>query len=187
MGDMAATAIIDEILDAFLTDQRERLSARTMHNYETVVDLLRDSLNGYGPNTLEYAEHQRWEQAFHAGDIEAFCHLFGPEHILGRTVPTSRGKSLRGRTARGVRDGRAEGTRSGARCASAGPSGKERVEARPQDPRHEDGSLPDAQRVCQLPPAPPLAPESSGAVAEWSVRADSRPASLSRRPPASPG
>ena len=82
-GDMAATAIIDEVLDAFLSDQRARLSARTMRNYEDVVDLLLDSLNGYGPNTLESADHRRWEQAFHAGDMEAFCHLFGPEHILG--------------------------------------------------------------------------------------------------------
>ncbi len=49
----------------------------------TSFDLLRDSLNGYGPNTQESADHQRWEQAFHAGDMEAFCHLFGPEHILG--------------------------------------------------------------------------------------------------------
>lgn len=40
-------------------------------------------MNGYGPDTLESADHQRWEQAFHAGDMEAFCHLFGPEHILG--------------------------------------------------------------------------------------------------------
>jgi len=83
MGGMAATATIDEVLDAFLIDQRKRLSVRTMRNYEDVVDLLRDSLNGFGPNTLESADHQRWEQAFHAGDMEAFSHLFGPEHILG--------------------------------------------------------------------------------------------------------
>jgi len=82
---MAAIETIDDVLEAFLTDQRARLSARTMRNYEDVVDLLRDSLNGYGPNTLESADHQRWEQAFHAGDMEAFCHLFGPEHILGHS------------------------------------------------------------------------------------------------------
>jgi hypothetical protein len=67
-GGMAATATIDEVLDAFLIDQRKRLSARTMRNYEDVVFLLRDSLNGYGPNTLASADHQCWEQAFHAGD-----------------------------------------------------------------------------------------------------------------------
>lgn len=43
---------IDQALDAFLADQRCRLSARTMRNYDDVVDLLRHCLNGYGPNAL---------------------------------------------------------------------------------------------------------------------------------------
>lgn len=73
---------IEEALDAFIADQRHRLSARTMRNYDDVVDLLRHSLNGYGPNTLDKTDHKRWEKAF-AHDEEAFCHLFGPEHILG--------------------------------------------------------------------------------------------------------
>jgi hypothetical protein len=38
-------------------------------------------LNGYGPDTLTCADHESWEQAFQAGDMEAFCHLFGPERI----------------------------------------------------------------------------------------------------------
>jgi hypothetical protein len=79
---VAETPTIDAALDAFLADQRERLSERTMRSYEDVVDLLRDSLNGYGPNGLEKADHRRWQKAYDGGDEEAFCHLFGPERIV---------------------------------------------------------------------------------------------------------
>jgi hypothetical protein len=73
---------IDQALDAFLADQRRRLSARTMRNYDDVVALLRHCLNGYGPNALDQGDHERWEQAYQAGDEDAFCRLFGPEQIL---------------------------------------------------------------------------------------------------------
>ncbi|HEY1618128.1 MAG TPA: hypothetical protein VGG25_10945, partial [Streptosporangiaceae bacterium] len=73
---------IDQVLEAFLTDQRCRLSTRTMRNYDDVVDLLRHCLNGYGPHALGQSDHQRWEQAYQAGDEDAFCRLFGPEWIL---------------------------------------------------------------------------------------------------------
>ena len=36
---------IDQALDAFVDDQRARLSDRTYRNYEDVIRLLRDSLN----------------------------------------------------------------------------------------------------------------------------------------------
>lgn len=80
---MAEEITIDQALESFLDEQRECLSARTMHSYEQVVELLRHSLNGYAPNTLDEGEHKRWRRAFEAGDEDAFCHLFGPEHILG--------------------------------------------------------------------------------------------------------
>ena len=38
---------IDETLDRFLADQRERLSEKTFRRYEDVVRLLRHSLDGY--------------------------------------------------------------------------------------------------------------------------------------------
>jgi Mg-chelatase subunit ChlI len=53
---------IDQALEAFVEDQRQRLSARTMRGYDDVVELLRHSLNGYGPNGLDQAEHRRWEK-----------------------------------------------------------------------------------------------------------------------------
>jgi hypothetical protein len=75
------TTTIDDVLEAFLADQRERLSARTLGNYEDVIDLLRLCLNGYGPNSLDEPDRKRWEKAYQ-DDEEAFCHLFGPEYIL---------------------------------------------------------------------------------------------------------
>ena len=38
---------IDEALDRFLADQRERLSEKTFRRYQDVVQLLRHSLDGY--------------------------------------------------------------------------------------------------------------------------------------------
>jgi len=73
---------IEQALEAFVEDQRQRLSARTMRSYDDVVELLRHSLNGYGPSALDRGERRRWEQAFDSGDEDAFCHLFGPERIL---------------------------------------------------------------------------------------------------------
>jgi hypothetical protein len=79
---MPTPPTIDVVLDAFLSDQSERLSARTMRSYEDVVDLLRDSLNRYGPDSLDKRDLKAWKRAMDAGDDEAFCHLFGPEYIL---------------------------------------------------------------------------------------------------------
>ena len=72
---------IDQALEAFLRDQRARLSGRTYRNYEDVVRLLRDSLNRYAYSSLDARDSKRWQKAFDAGDEEAFCKLFGPEEI----------------------------------------------------------------------------------------------------------
>lgn len=73
---------IDQVLTEFLADQRARLSARTMRNYEDVISLFQDCMNGYGPNTLDGRDHHRWKKAFDGGDFGAYCHLLGPEYIL---------------------------------------------------------------------------------------------------------
>lgn len=77
-----AAPTIDEVLDAFLAEQRERLGARTLRRYEDIVELLRHSLNGYAYDTLDPPERARWEAAFEAGDEEAFCRLFGPHELV---------------------------------------------------------------------------------------------------------
>jgi hypothetical protein len=74
------TPTIDTVLTEFLAEQRERLSTRTFADYEDVIQLLRSSLDNYGPNSLGARERRRWEAAFEEDD-EAFCHLFGPEKI----------------------------------------------------------------------------------------------------------
>ncbi len=75
------TVTIDQALEAFLDAQRERLSERTFRDYDDVVELLRDSLNGYAYDTLGASDRARWDAAFEAGDEEAYCHLFPPDHI----------------------------------------------------------------------------------------------------------
>jgi hypothetical protein len=79
---MAKATTIDVALDAFLAEQRKRLSAKALRNYEDVVSLLRSSLNGYAYESLDGLEEKRWRKAFDSGDEEAFTRLFGPEKIV---------------------------------------------------------------------------------------------------------
>ena len=72
---------IDQALNAFLAEQRERLAARTFQRYAEVIDLLRYSLDADAHTALDDRERQAWERAFAAGDERAFCRLFGPEKI----------------------------------------------------------------------------------------------------------
>ncbi len=82
MNAVPKSITIDEALDAFLAEQRKRLSPKTLHNYEDVVSLLRSSLNGYAYESLDELVRKRWEKQFDAGDEEAFTKLFGPEKIV---------------------------------------------------------------------------------------------------------
>jgi hypothetical protein len=72
---------IDEALDRFLADQRERTSEKTFRRYQDVVQLLRHSLDGYAYSWLDENERQRWEKELEANEEGAFCRLFGPEKI----------------------------------------------------------------------------------------------------------
>jgi hypothetical protein len=76
-----AMTTIDEALDAFLAEQEKRLAERTYRNYLQVIELFRDCMNGYGHDSLSELERRRWQQAFDAGQEEAFTRLFGPEKI----------------------------------------------------------------------------------------------------------
>ena len=81
MATSANQVTIDETLDRFLADQRERLSEQTFRRYEDVVRLLRHSLDGYAYSWLDENERQRWEKEFETNEQGAFCQLFGPEKI----------------------------------------------------------------------------------------------------------
>ena len=60
---MPPSETIDTVLDAFLHEQRLRLSERTYRNYEAVIRLLRDSLNTYAYSSLSDADATRWRDA----------------------------------------------------------------------------------------------------------------------------
>ncbi|MCY0923544.1 MULTISPECIES: hypothetical protein [unclassified Streptomyces] len=76
-----APITIDEALSRFLDEQRERLAPRTFRNYDDVIGLLRDCMNGYGPNLLSEADHDRWQHAYNAGDEDAFCTQIDASYI----------------------------------------------------------------------------------------------------------
>jgi hypothetical protein len=76
-----STMTIDEALTRFLDEQRERLATRTFRNYDDVIDLFRDCMNGYGPNILSGEDLERWRNAYEAGDEDAFCTQMSAEYI----------------------------------------------------------------------------------------------------------
>jgi hypothetical protein len=75
---------IDKVLDAFLEEQRGRISAKTFSDYENVIQLLRSYLNGYAYQGLSKEEGLFFERGFNATGSRhrEFCQLFGPEKIL---------------------------------------------------------------------------------------------------------
>ncbi len=73
---------IDAVLAEFLSAQRERLAASTFGRYEDIIDLLRHCLNGYGYQSLSGEDAQAWQEAFDAGDDEAFTRLCGPDRVV---------------------------------------------------------------------------------------------------------
>ncbi len=80
MSETPVSMSIDEVLSEFLTEQEKRLAPRTFRNYAYVIELLRHCLNGFGHQSLDAAEHERWQEAYD-GDEEAFVHNFGPDKI----------------------------------------------------------------------------------------------------------
>ena len=75
-----ADPTISAVLSDFLADEERRLAARTFRQYADVIELLQHSLNGYGPNSLDPAEHEIWETHYNApdGKEREFCDIFGP-------------------------------------------------------------------------------------------------------------
>ena len=92
---------INEALDEFLADQRDRLADTTYARYADIIELLRMTLDSYGHLHLDDEDLSAWQAAFDAGDEQAFTNMFGPERIidgygdlldyyLGRKVGASR-------------------------------------------------------------------------------------------------
>lgn len=74
---------INQVLDDFLSVQRDRVKQSTLRRYENVLDYFRSCMDGYGHQWLSEEEGELFERQF-TRDEEAgsFCNLFGPEKIL---------------------------------------------------------------------------------------------------------
>lgn len=80
---------IAEVLAQFLVDQRERLAPRTFVQYEHVVELLTQSLDGYAYQSLDELDAKLFDRLYNAEGNEhrEFCEIFGPAHILPNVGP----------------------------------------------------------------------------------------------------
>lgn len=65
---------IDQVLDEFLTEQKERLSRGTLNKYETIVRLFKSYCEGYWPDHRDESD-----RVTKAGGT--YCGTFGPEAI----------------------------------------------------------------------------------------------------------
>ena len=79
-----ADPTIEQVLDQFLAEQRQRLKAQTFSRYEDVVSLLRDHLDGYAYDGLSKEEEALFDKYYNAKGDEhrEFCQLFGPDEIV---------------------------------------------------------------------------------------------------------
>jgi hypothetical protein len=78
-----AETSIETVLEEFLAEQRRRLKPKTLSNYEAVISLFQDCMDGYGHQGLDRAERALFERLYNArGDQHReFCQVFGPEKI----------------------------------------------------------------------------------------------------------
>ncbi|HVC75231.1 MAG TPA: hypothetical protein VND96_01810 [Candidatus Micrarchaeaceae archaeon] len=74
---------INEVLQEFLAARRKTIRARNHRNYEAIIEFFRRSLNGYAYESLSTFERKRFQEAFDAGDEDAYCELFGADKIPG--------------------------------------------------------------------------------------------------------
>ncbi|MFA5863364.1 MAG: hypothetical protein WC975_01610 [Phycisphaerae bacterium] len=79
-----ANPTIDQVFDEFLAEQRERLKSKTLSQYKSVINLLRNHLNGYGYESLSKAESAFFDKYYNAkgGEHREFCQLYGPDKIV---------------------------------------------------------------------------------------------------------
>lgn len=79
----AEKVTIDLVLQAFLAEQAARLAKTTYSKYETVIELLKASIERYSHNYLDGEEKQLFDQHYrdHTDEENVFCNLFGPDKI----------------------------------------------------------------------------------------------------------
>ncbi|MDI2128666.1 hypothetical protein [Yinghuangia seranimata] len=93
---MSESPSIAQLLDRFLSDQEDRLTLQQYRACSTVVDMLAAYLNRYAFATLNVVDRKEWDEAYEAGDTEAFCNLFGVRKLVIGIKPFH-GEHLRGR------------------------------------------------------------------------------------------
>lgn len=93
---MSESPSIAQLLDRFLSDQEDRLSLQQYRACSTVVDMLAAYLNRYAFATLNVADRKEWDDAYEAGDTEAFCNVFGVRKLVAGLKPFH-GEHLAGR------------------------------------------------------------------------------------------
>lgn len=88
-GGRTTKPTIAEVLAQFLVDQRERLAPRTFVQYEHVVELLKQCLDGYAYQSLDEPDAKLFDRLYNAAGSEHrdFCEIFGPAHILPNVGP----------------------------------------------------------------------------------------------------
>ncbi len=79
-----ADPTIEQVLEAFLVEQRKHLKPNTVAKYEWVTSLLTSHLNNYAYEGLSKAENSFFDKHYEAEGDEhrEFCQLFGPEKIM---------------------------------------------------------------------------------------------------------
>ena len=76
-----ADPTIAQVLERFLEGQAKRLTPRTLRQYQSIIELLQHSLNGYAYQYLNKAESKLFDRLYNKQRLE-FCQVFGPEKIL---------------------------------------------------------------------------------------------------------
>jgi hypothetical protein len=82
-ADTRPTDRIEAVLEQFLEERRQALPIRRFRDHAAIVDFFKHSLNGYAYRALSRFERRRFDEAFAAGDEDAYVRLFGPEKIPG--------------------------------------------------------------------------------------------------------
>ncbi|MBI3989143.1 MAG: hypothetical protein HY347_05960 [candidate division NC10 bacterium] len=76
-----ADPTIAQVLERFLDDQAKRLKPQTLSQYQSIIELLQHSLNGYAYQYLDKDESMLLDRLEKEQRLE-FCQVFGPEKIL---------------------------------------------------------------------------------------------------------
>jgi len=73
---------VDQVLEEFLNEQEQRLSARTYRNYRNVIALLGQCIEDYATPPYDPVMAQALEEARQAGDEHALRRLSPPQQII---------------------------------------------------------------------------------------------------------